>query len=327
MKRKIFILIITHKSIFKVFFKKAFYLRFFLQLFLLFTIVSCNSEKESLEGVNFETAEYYESFLFVPAKSKSSSKMMEIKFNDWAKQKNSYVTLLMCYKIESNKKSFYLGSESSPFISVYLDNKLCQNGKIQFEKESEKISNLRIEFSPEAKEGYYTGFIIVDDAKIDRINNIENISTQSKLFEWSIRYNIVMNPLKLALLWGIAIIFLLLFIWFVFFRNLFYPKMQKGKILINAPYSKSIKIKCGRKLVFTTKSKKQKMLHKIFAGKILYEVNSLWNSEIVFYPKDKRSLRIKTSKDYTVTPFTSIIVRGKSYEIQKGKEIIKISFL
>lgn len=298
-----------------------------LLLFISVFFIGCSNKEINLEGVNFETAEYYDNFLFVPAKSIPTSKKMEINFNDWAKYNNSHVTLLMYSQNEANTNPYYFGSESSPLISLYLNDKLCQNGEIKLNKESEKILDLRIEFSPEAEEGLYTGFFVVMNSKIDRINNIDNISNQSKIFEWSVRYNIVMNPLKLALLWVIVAIVLSLFIWFVFFRNLIYPKMRKGKIMINTPYTKSIKIAGARKLVFTTKSKKQKTLHKIFAGKILYEKNPLWDSEIVFYPKDKRSLRIKTGVDYTVTPYTNRIIRGKSYEIQKGKEIIRISFL
>ena len=298
-----------------------------LLLFISTFFVGCSTKEINLEGVSFETAEYYDTFLFIPAKSTPTSRKMTIKFNDWAKHNNSHVTLLMCYQNEGNTNTCYLGTESSPLISIYLNDKLCQDGEIKLNKETEKILDLRIEFSPEAEEGLYTGYIVVMNSKIDRINNIENISSQSKVFEWSIRYNIVMNPLKFAMLWVTIAIVLSLFIWFVFFRNIIYKKMRKGKIMINTPYTKSIKIVGGRKLVLTTKTKKQKPLHKIFAGKILYETNPLWDSEIIFYPKDKHSLRIKTGVDYTVIPYTNRIIRGKSYEIQKGKEIIKISFL
>lgn len=301
--------------------------QFILLLFISAFFVGCSTKEINLEGVSFETAEYYDAFLFVPANSTPTSRKMNVKFNDWAKFNNSHVTLLMFYKDEDDTHFRYFGTESSPFVSVYLNDELCENGEILLNTNTDNTLDIKIAFAPEAEEKLYTGYVVVKDSKIDRINNIENISNQSKIFEWSVRYNIVMNPLKLALLWITVIIFLSIFVWFVLFRNLIYKKMRKGKIMINTPYTKSIKIAGGRKLVFTTKSKKQKALHKIFAGKILYETNPLWENEIVFYPKDKRSLRIKTGVDYTVTPYTNRIIRGKSYEIHKGKEIIKISFL
>ena len=86
-------------------------------------------------------------------------------------------------------------------------------------------------------------------------------------------------------------------------------------------------IKNARRLVFTNKIVKQSLTSKIFKGKIIYEVNPFWDNNIVFTPKDKRNIRIKLSVNYTITPFTNTMNRGKSYEIKKGKELIKISYL
>lgn len=295
---------------------------------LILTIhIGCNFEERKIEGVNFEAAEYYDSFLFVPAKQTPTFKKIKINFNDWAIYNNAYVTLLMYCQNDPNSTPFYLGTDSSPLLSLYLNDKLCKDGEIKLNKESEKTLDLRIEFSPEAKEGLYSGYIVVKDSEIDRINNIENISNQSKIFEWSVRYNIVMNPLKLGLACMLLAIVLSLLIWFLFVQPFIYPKMRKGTIMINAPYTKVVRIAGGRKLVFASYIRKQKVLNKIFAGKILYETNPFWENEIVFYPKDKRNLRILLSSDYTITPYTNIINRGKSYEIKKGNEFIKLSFL
>ena len=302
--------------------------KFILLLFISAFFVGCSTKKEiNLEGVSFETAEYYDAFLFVPAKSTPTSRKMNIKFNDWAKFNNSHVTLLMSYKDEDDTHLRYFGTENSPFVSVYLNGEPCENGEIRLNTNTDNTLDLQIEFAPEAEEKLYTGYIVVEDAKIDRINNIDNISNQSKVFKWSVRYDIVMNPLKKVLLWFSVFILLSLIVWFVFLRNIFFKKMKKGKIVINKPYSKSIKIAGSRKLVFTAEAKKQKVLNKIFAGKVLYEVNPIWDSEIVFTPKDKRNLRIRTGVNYSIKPYTNLVVRGKSYEIQKGKELIKISFL
>ncbi len=103
--------------------------------------------------------------------------------------------------------------------------------------------------------------------------------------------------------------------------------MNKGRIVISSPYSKAIKINGARQLVLTDKAKQQSKWNKIFAGKILYEVNPVWNNEIVFTPKGKRTVRIRTGVNYSITPFTNELVRGRSYEIKKGTEIIKISYL
>ena len=136
-----------------------------------------------------------------------------------------------------------------------------------------------------------------------------------------------MNPLKKGLLWVLLIIVSLLIIWFVFLRNLIYAKFNSGKLIINSPYSKVIKIKGAQRLVFTTKEKKQTKLNKIFVGRILYEVNPIWESEVIFSPKNKRSIRIKTGMSYSVIPSANQFTRGRTYEIKSKNELIKISYI
>lgn len=286
--------------------------------------IGCNT-KSNLEGVNFDTAEHYDSFLFVSAKNKPITKRIELNFNDWARYNNSHVTLMMCYKKDADLA--YFGTDSSPLVTLYLNGEKCVDGKINLDATTDKIINLKIEFAPDAEAKMYTGYIVVADSKIDRINNIDNISNQSKIFEWNVRYKILTNPLKRILLWVLSICIIVIFIWFVFIRNVIYKKMNKGRIVINSPYSKAIKINGARQLVLTNKAKQQSKWSKILAGKILYEVNPVWDSEIDFAPKDKRSVRIKTGLNYIISPYTNQLVRGRSYEIKKGTEIIKISFL
>lgn len=299
-------------------------------LFLFFAcsfLYGCKSEKIKLEGVDFETAEYYDSFLFVPAKSKPSSKVMEISFNDWAKFNKSFATLMMCYYDEESSTTHFFGKESCPSTSIFLNNKLCIDGEIKLDTRTDNRLDLRIEFAPDAEERMYNGYIIILNSLIDRINSIDSVANNTKIFEWNVRYNIVMNPLKKAIFIFLGFLISVLFIWFVFLRNIFYRKMGKGKIVINEPYLKNIKIAGKRELVFSTKANKQKYLSKLFTGGILYETNPIWDKEIIFRPKNKRSVSIRLGLDYTITPYTNVLVKGKSYEIKKGKEIIKITFI
>lgn len=295
--------------------------------FTLLLTIGCRPNEAKLEGVNFKQAEYYDSFLFVSEKRIPASKIMTVNFNDWAKFNNSFVTLSMYYQDDKDTQRYYLGTESCPLISLYLNGKLCPNGEIKLNSESGERSELKIEFSPEAEEGLYSGFIIVKNSKVDRINNNENISNQLKIFEWNARFNIVTNPLKLVLIWVIYTIIFLLILWFVVFKNILYPKMSRGTIMINTPYSKSIRVRGFRKLVFSNKIEKQSVVEKIFAGKILYEINPLWDSDVIFYPQNKKSLGLKLNGEYKFKFPNNQIVRGKSYELHKGKDIIKFSFL
>ena len=69
------------------------------------------------------------------------------------------------------------------------------------------------------------------------------------------------------------------------------------------------------------------MLHRIFVGKIIYEVNPLWVNEVIVTPKNKAVVRIKIGVHYTILPLTNQLIRGNSYEMKKKNEIIKITYL
>ena len=63
------------------------------------------------------------------------------------------------------------------------------------------------------------------------------------------------------------------------------------------------------------------------AGKILYEVNDLWTSEVVVEPKDRNSVRLRCPKDFMAD--ARVLKKNQEYTIQNmttgTKTKIKIS--
>ena len=246
---------------------------------------------------------------------------LKYNFNKYAQETGSYVKLEL---VDENQNLI-----KNKNVELYIDEVKQTNNwfNIKSSKGTGDI-NIGIKLLPDFKDGYITGFLIVSEFSLDIINNNElKPPFEKRIFKWEATHNVYTNPLKLGLTWFLIIVLSLLFVWFIFLRNRIYKKFKTGKIIINSPYSKNIKVAGCRKVIFSAKAKKQKTLHKIFAGKILYEVNPLWEHSIEFTPKDKRSLRIKTGVNYSIIPFTNQITRGKSYEIKKNKELIKISYL
>ena len=70
-------------------------------------------------------------------------------------------------------------------------------------------------------------------------------------------------------------------------------------------------------------------MNKLFTGKIQYEIDPMWTSEISIEPRDSNSVRIRPSKDYLVSSRT--LKKNVDYEIinqstkPNTKTIIRIS--
>lgn len=298
-----------------------------LLVLLIFLLNSCKTEDDNpnnLPGINFGTSTYYDSFLFSDSSNDSLTKTLKINFNDWAKDNDAYADL---YFLSDHGE--IIGSPDSK-VKLFINNIPVPNGIIQLtstEKPSDSLE-IKLLFDPSIKSKKFDGYLMLQNGIIERINNIEIQNASGiELFKWNAKQEVVMNPLKKGLLWFLFIFASSLLIWFLLIRNKMYPKMARGQIILNSPYYKSIKTKGKRQVIFTDKHYKQGWFNKLFAGKIIYEKNDLWQEEIKFSPARLRQLRIKMPADYNIVPFTSKIDQGKNYTIKGNQEEVKFSFL
>ncbi len=294
---------------------------------LILMLNSCKTEDgnpNNLPGINFGTSTYYDSFLFSKSSNDSLTKILKINFNDWAQDNSGFADL---YFVDDQDKIIGIpGSKVNLFINC--DHK--KDGIIQLTSSPKPIDSLEIklQFDPSNNSRNFSGYLMLQNGKIERINNIEIQNASGvELFKWNAKQEVVMNPLKKGLLWFLLIVASSLLIWFLFIRNRMYPKMARGQIILNSPYYKSIKTKGIRQIIFTNKHYKQSRFNKLFAGEIIYEKNDLWQEEIKFSPARRRQLRIKMPAHYNINPFTSKIDQGKTYTIKGNQEEVKFSFL
>ena len=288
--------------------------------------ISCGSEKKTeFKGaeVNFGVAEYYEPFLWVKSDTSILVKKLKFSFNDFAFESKSKVILSFTDENEQIIKDD---------VELYVDGLKISNKSIILKSNTAKQGYLSIgiRFIPGFNEGVSTGFIKIKNTDLDRINNNElSSSGENRLIKWRAENKVIMNPLLKGILWFVILIVSGLIIWFVLLRNMIYPKMGKGSIFIQGQYiSKPIKTKGARKIVLTNKSEKQTILNRIFAGRIVSEVNPFWEQKIVLTPFRKRQLRVQLGSDYIISPYTNTFVRGGGdYEMKRNNINFKISYL
>jgi hypothetical protein len=296
-----------------------------ISLLLLF-LYSCNSNEDDKgftgKVVEFGTAEYYEPFSWVKSDTVILEKKLKFQFNDFAKQNNSFIKIIV-----TDEEGAKLDNSN---IQLFVNDRYCKDGTIGVYSDSIIEGELKIglKFMPGFDKKNVTGYIKILSTDLDRINSNElNASNEKRLFKWAAEYKVGMNPLKKVLLWSLFIIISVLLTWFVVLRNIVYPKMGKGTLVIQGPFSARIKAKGARKVVFTDKIIKQSRFNRIFAGKIIYQKNNFWEEPLVLYPFRKRTLRLKLSKIYIITPYSSTIQRGRNYELKKNKISFKLSYL
>jgi hypothetical protein len=291
---------------------------------LIFTSCDNKDGDFNLPGINFGTSTYYDSFLFSESSNTQLTKKIKINFNDWAKENSGFANL---YFVDDEGN--IIGTHNSS-VSLYINDNEVKDGIIHLTSSPKSNDSLEIKlhFNPSANSKKFSGYVILQDGNIERINNIQTLNSSGvKLFKWNAKQEVVMNPLKKGLLWFLIIVAVTLMIWFLIIRNKMYPKMARGQIILNSPYYKSLRTKGARQIIFTSKQYKQGWFNKLFAGKIIYEKNDFWQEEIKFSPARRRQLRIKMPAHYNIDPFTSKIDQGKTYTIKGNQEEVKFSFL
>lgn len=167
-------------------------------------------------------------------------------------------------------------------------------------------------FQPEAKEGArYIKIHVVRHKELDRINDAE-----PDAFDFSLRtaYHVGWNPLKLVLTWMAILLLAVLALWFLFLRRVLYPSIKVGSVTVTDPYFSSVKVKGARRVEFTNRKKSQGLLNQIFTGKIIYQVNEVWQSPFIL-EANKKGLRPITGGHYVVDPYSARLDRMNDYTL------------
>ena len=267
----------------------------------LMLLASCGKKSDDATApTRWGKSDYYEKFLWKKHVPDTLYRTMEFDFNDDAKNyMQEPLRLGLFKKTDSGKMQLVTESE----MEVFVDGKQCEGNVIVVNSGTELLK-VGLVFKPEAENKVHHWFFRpVNDGGLDRINDMDPETynaDNASLMDIEVEKHKVMNPLaETTVLLGILIL-VLLAVWFIVLKAIFFPtfKVSKVQLFDPVPYSSLNNVRGYRKMVMTDKSCKQGFFDKVFLGKIRYEVNPIWNAEVVIEPKDKKSVRLRYPRSY-----------------------------
>lgn len=293
--------------------------RLFLLAFIcpLFIMSSCN---KNIDDENAPTRwgkeTYYDKFLWKKHVPDTLSRTIEFDFNQDARNYMDRPLRLGLFKKTGSGKMLPVTEQE---MEVFVDGKKCTGNIIDVEPGTDQLK-VGIVFNPKAENKVHHWFFrAVDDAGLERINdmapdtyNADNAS----LMDIEAEKHKIMNPLaEGTILTGIVLLAALL-VWLLVLKAIFFPKFRVGslQLLDSVPYNSLKRLRKYRLLILTNKPQKQGFFSKAFTGKILYEVNSLWTSNVNIEPKDKNSVRLRCPKDFMAD--ARVLKKNEQYTIQ-----------
>lgn len=291
--------------------------------------ISCNQTTNENKVACWGKDNYYDDFLWKKHIPDTLYRELSFDFNDDAKAFMSETLLLGIYKKSASGKMLPVMDNE---IEVFADGRKCENNVISVSPKTELLK-IGFVFDPQAENKVHHWFFkTVNDGGLDRINDMDAEafnSDDSSLLEIEAEKNKVMNPLAKGTLFTVFLLVALLLLWLIVLKSMIFPTFRVGRIVLNdpAPYMFQKGLRNNRLLILTNVKKKQNGLNKFFTGRIIYDVNPMWTSDIIIEPRDKKSVRIKASSEYMVD--SRILKTNQEYIIQNittgTKTKIKIS--
>ena len=183
-------------------------------------------------------------------------------------------------------------------------------------------------FNPEAKGGKHQGYLRLINYKLDRLDS-ETLKPGQRLnvFQWTLDYDKLMNPLAKVLMWILIVFCSVLLIWFVVLKPLKYPSFGKftksmllekdGKLVGQM----NVVFKGARRVVFSDRKIKQSFWNRLFTGEVRTYVNPLFVGKLTFIPKKKNAICF--GEGYNINP--NPIPRSGIANIDNRQQKIKIT--
>lgn len=289
-------------------------------------LVGCQDKQQS--SVLWGKADTYDDFLWKKHTPDTLKQTLCFDFNQDAKDYMHKPLRLGVFKKEENNK-FVQVPETE--MELFADGKKVNGNALTVPASCEELE-VGVVFNDKAENKVHYWYIKpIDNGGLSRINDkptdtaIENV-----IMEIRAKKTHVMNPLAEGLLFFAIFLVSALLVWFLILKPIFFPvfKVKKVDLIGPEPYINTIQIKRYRKLILTSKNKKQSWVSQLFTGQIKYSVNSLWTADVEFVPKDKRSIRIRPDKSEYLTD-ARILKMNTEYTLENtnthSKTIIKLS--
>jgi len=236
------------------------------------------------EEPNFGKATYYDKFLFWGA-SDVDTLFVDLKaaMNKEAIANKAQVRM-RCNLVKGDVgfKLLYNGEE-------------CANNSFVI-RHDDKQSIFGIVFDTDAPEGKRNFEITADNTQ--SLDVINDESCGDFLLTARASYSKSWNPLQTILLWLCLIALALLILWFAVARPVAYATFKAKKLTILGPISKSVILIGCRRVVFTSKPKKQSLLNRIFTRRVEYVIGEYWTDEFEIAPTGEMARLEKTKGKY-----------------------------
>lgn len=272
---------------------------------------------------------YYDKFLWKKHVPDTLYRTIEFDFNQDAKNfMDKPLRLGLFKKTDSGKMLPVTENE----MEVFVDGEKCPQNIIDVQPGTDQLK-VGIVFKPEAENKVHHWFFrAVDDGGLERINDMDPDTYKAdnaSLMDIEVDKNKVMNPLAMGTALTSLLLIAALLVWLFVMKAILFPTFRVGKIQLSdpVPYNTLKRMRGYRKMILTNKQPKQGFFDRVFAGKILYEVNDLWTSEVVIEPKDRNSVRLRCPKDFMAD--ARVLKKNQEYTIQNmttsKKTKIKIS--
>lgn len=263
-------------------------------------------------------AEWYDSFLFCGKKEQDTINIqLRNTWNELAKKHKSTIRFnVSCEALDSDQYKLLLNGKEVPSTSF----------EVTSDSENDILSVIFADDTPD--DTYYFKVKAAKSAchNLETIND-EEITTEAYENTLRLEYDLCWNPLKTFLFWLGLIVAALALLWFILLRPMCISRFKIGSIVVTDPYFSSIRIHRARRLIFTSKQKKDNIFAKIFLGKTIYSINPVWIDDLLVIPGLKKGVKAITKGKYTIDPYAANLVSGNDYTITHNdtNEKIKIT--
>ena len=296
---------------------------------------ACSEKEDSVSGTpiaQWGRTRYYDDFAWKKWKPDTLKQALVFEFNEDAVKHMEQPLELALYKKSSSGKMVRVKDNE---IQLFVDGKVAANNVIKVlpnRDDEETAIEVGIVFDPSAENKIHHWFFKpINAGGLERINDLnpEQFGEESSsLYDIQAEKVKVPNPLATGTtILGIILLAALVF-WLAVLQFIVYPRFSVKSLTLMGPepYLSRKTIRRARQVVLTSKRPSQGLINQLFTGKIVYEVNELWTSDIVIIPRDKKSVRISQKRGYLTD--ANKLMLGQEYMIQnestKTKTTIKI---
>ena len=270
---------------------RKFYITFIVTLLSVTAFTSCDEAKESI--ADWGVTEYYTDFWWKKYTPNIMEQTLEFEYNDDAKK---FFTGEVEFELKSKNQDGTFVS-TTDYMLLYKNGELCEGNRMKIDVNDTEVV-VGVEFKPESPEGCYT--LILDPIDYGGLDYIEHIDLVEG---FNVQKDDVFNPLAKQTS-GVGTTLLAIFVgWLFLSRLVIYRSVRFSKISFD--YNDG----CGEymrrvsgcyKIVCTNRKQKVSIFHRIFIGKVYFEVNPFWEQEVTLSNGLRNNIRISTRGDYNL---------------------------